>query len=210
MANRALNNSSDLQEKKKSLELLIKNNPSNYQYVWQRLALDYFPDTVSAYLISNRNNQERLEEVKLNAWFTQLEDVLPDEMKIYTKLISEYVENRAQINGTNGESNSNPKRYKGNGDLGWSALLLVFVLFMSGRMLYLICFRESISIINIVVTGVILLLLVALLIKAVLLKKNSRKSEFGAKSGMNGMSGKSEAIISRIEEMEKTYFLDSN
>ena len=87
MANRALNNSSDLQEKKKSLELLIKNNPSNYQYVWQRLALDYFPDTVSAYLISNRNNQERLEEVKLNAWFTQLEDVLPDEMKIYTKLI---------------------------------------------------------------------------------------------------------------------------
>lgn len=210
MANRALNNSCELQEKKKSLELLIKNNPSNYQYAWQRLALDYSSDTVSAYLISNQNNQERLEEVKLNAWFTQLEDVLPDEMKIYTKLISEYVENRAQINGTNGESNSNPKRYKGNGDLGWSALLLVFVLFMSGRMLYLICFRESISIINIVVTGVILLLLVALLIKAVLLKKNSRKSELGAKSGMNGMSGKSEAIISRIEEMEKTFFLDSN
>lgn len=110
MDNRENNNTSDSYEKKKSLELL-KEDPSNHQYV----------------------------------------------------------ENRAQIDGSNEEGNSSPMGHKGNGYLGWSALLLFFVLVMSGRMLYLTVLRENISIIDIVGAVLILLLLVALLIKAVFL-----------------------------------------
>lgn len=80
-----------IQEAKAHLNLLMKEDPENFVYIWEMLNCSLSPDPVSMYLSQKSHNLKLLKSLLENQWYRKLKKTLPYREKGYTDEIEEYI-----------------------------------------------------------------------------------------------------------------------
>ena len=79
------------QEARAHLNLLMKEDPDNFVYIWEMLNCSISPAPVSMYLSQRSHDMKLLKSVLENQWYRKLKKALPEDKKGYTNEIEEYI-----------------------------------------------------------------------------------------------------------------------
>ena len=79
------------QEARAHLNLLMKEDPDNFVYIWEMLNCSLSPAPVSMYLSQRSHDMKLLKSVLENQWYRKLKKALPEDKKGYTNEIEEYI-----------------------------------------------------------------------------------------------------------------------
>ena len=80
-----------VQEARAHLNVLLKEEPDNFVYIWEMLNCSLSPAPVSMYLSQKSHDLKLLKGFLENQWYRKLKKTLPEGQKGYTDEIEEYI-----------------------------------------------------------------------------------------------------------------------